>query len=696
MQGSQYISCGVDEYHQREVIVPVPQERRWSLCDMAYFLKEGRYQELDEQLDTALAVSFLSRDAEQRYYQGWMNIDNTPDLFSVISTGVEGLAAIKAWQRANPASSHAWLAEMLYWNHYAWRYRSYGWARETTPTMWICAEASNEMMVLAAIQALALQPRQWIVAALAISAIAAFSTPDWFRQLVHGQQKDQRPVLAALRKHYVHFAQETAALMAYSGLSLEVPIMAPDALPVILRSKSHSGLKFWLHTGLSIHPTQFYIFGVYIPFRMPRWRGSHEEMLLLIGSARCKHLNLQEKDHLRHLVWWDGFRDELGDQVENPVERERQFAEVKRQAERALNACDRAEALRWLTASYYRMKDEPAAWRYIQQTLSQAPGLGDFLHDAAQQLAEKFAEGSNWRRNQICHNVQYVRSPRAMVLLGYCLLTGLYGFTRNEALGRQWLGYAAQQDPNDAWEKTALLLQDMGYHPDAIRLLTLGIEYGVQWAMVSLARCYLRGQSVPQDLPRAIDYCRQVIERDSALLSQRAPVPYPLIENGDPFSYEEELKSTYHCLSRCYQLQLQDKTDVVEIAELEAKMIEALNAAADLGSETGLSQLLVILSEITTLSLVHQYLDLLHEHGNQGNVPAMLSLAKIHFNRRDKKLYNYKASARWMHFAQELAPDDEQVNEVFFSHHGRSRWAVYRFVWSTMRIAEHEVPRPVK
>ncbi|MDI8746245.1 DUF4034 domain-containing protein, partial [Salmonella enterica subsp. enterica serovar Montevideo] len=42
---------------------------------------------------------------------------------------------IKNWQRARPRSTHAWLAEAQYWNHRAWLYRSYGWARETTRAM---------------------------------------------------------------------------------------------------------------------------------------------------------------------------------------------------------------------------------------------------------------------------------------------------------------------------------------------------------------------------------------------------------------------------------------------------------------------------------------------------------------------------------------------------------------------------------
>lgn len=64
---------------------------------------------------------------------------------------------------------------------------------------------------------------------------------------------------------------------------------------------------------------------------------------------------------------------------------------MKREAEQALNANDRAQALRWLAASYYVMEDEPSAWHYLQQAVAQEPSLGGYLHHAALRLAGKFA-----------------------------------------------------------------------------------------------------------------------------------------------------------------------------------------------------------------------------------------------------------------------------------------------------------------
>ena len=121
-------------------------------------------------------------------------------------------------------------------------------------------------------------------------------------------------------------------------------------------------------------------------------------------------------------------------------------------------------------------------------------------------------------------------------------------------------------------------------------------------------------------------------------------------------------------------------------------MVASLKASVDWGNDVALPELLALLSELHTLSVTHQYLDFLLEHGNKGSILAMTSLAKIYFNRKDKHIYNYKLSARWMYFALALAPDDEKVNEVFFSRHARNRWVTHRYVWSTSRIAAHEIP----
>ncbi|AJJ59759.1 DUF4034 domain-containing protein [Yersinia pseudotuberculosis] len=696
MQGRDYIPCDIAEYHLLDVAELPPKDKNRALCDMRSFLREGRYGELDKQLESALTASFLSRDAEQRYYRGWMDMENTPDLRSVISMGPEGLAQIKAWQHDCPESNHAWLAETLYWHHCAWRYRSYGWAKKTTAAMWVCAAACNEMMVLAALQALTLEPRQWMAAALIIPAITAFGVPAWLAVIIANEKADSLPVLGELRDYQQCYPEEMAALMSYSGLNAYAQILAPDALPPgLLRNQTEKALigpHYWLFASLHIHPTQFYIFTDYIPFQMPRWRGLPQDMLDLIVSPACEHLSLQEKDHLRHLIWWDDFRDDLGHKVADLVEREWQFTEVKREAEQALNANDRAQALRWLAASYYVMEDEPSAWHYLQQAVAQEPSLGGYLHHAALRLAGKFAPESRWRHNQICHNAQLMHSPQAMVLQGYCLLTGLFGFTQNEALGREWLDYALQHDPKDAWDQTGFILNELNYPDDATRLFTLGAEYGARGTASSLGSFYLYAPSETRDILRAISYYRQVVEQNSTLLSQKVIAKYPLIDNTDPFSYEDELKRAYYSLARCYQLLSYEETDTVKTAELEGKLVASLKASVDWGNDVALPELLALLSELHTLSVTHQYLDFLLEHGNKGSILAMTSLAKIYFNRKDKHIYNYKLSARWMYFALALAPDDEKVNEVFFSRHARNRWVTHRYVWSTSRIAAHEIP----
>ncbi len=95
-------------------------------------------------------------------------------------------------------------------------------------------------------------------------------------------------------------------------------------------------------------------------------------------------------------------------------------------------------------------------------------------------------------------------------------------------------------------------------------------------------------------------------------------------------------------------------------------MVASLKASVDWGNDVALPELLALLSELHTLSVTHQYLDFLLEHGNKGSILAMTSLAKIYFNRKDKHIYNYKLSARWMYFALALAPDDEKLMKSFF------------------------------
>lgn len=143
-------------------------QREWFIADIASFLRQARYDELDELFNHALTESFTCREAEKRYFLAWTQMCNPLyDLEPLVEAGPEGLELIKAWQNARPRSTHAWLAEVQYWNHRAWLYRSYGWARDTSHAMWICASACNEQMMIAAINAIDCDPRQWMAASLA-------------------------------------------------------------------------------------------------------------------------------------------------------------------------------------------------------------------------------------------------------------------------------------------------------------------------------------------------------------------------------------------------------------------------------------------------------------------------------------------------------------------------------------------------
>lgn len=165
-------------------------QREWHIADIPGLLREERYDELDERYNQALTESFTSREAEKRYFFAWNQMDNPfYDMDTLVEAGPQGLALIKKWQRARPRSTHAWLAEAQYWNHRAWLYRSYGWARETTRAMWICAAACNERMVIAALNAIDCEPRQWMAAALTSTNSKSSASPagwlssSWARML---------------------------------------------------------------------------------------------------------------------------------------------------------------------------------------------------------------------------------------------------------------------------------------------------------------------------------------------------------------------------------------------------------------------------------------------------------------------------------------------------------------------------------
>lgn len=79
----------------------------------------------------------------------------------------------------------------------------------------------------------------------------------------------------------------------------------------------------------AIFPTAFYVLDEYIPFRMPRWRGSHEEIREFLESSVCDHLSAAEREHLELLIWWDDHRDLRIKEVDSPAEQKRIIAKAE-------------------------------------------------------------------------------------------------------------------------------------------------------------------------------------------------------------------------------------------------------------------------------------------------------------------------------------------------------------------------------
>lgn len=113
-----------------------------------------------------------------------------------------------------------------------------------------------------------------------------------------------------LAEYHRHSPQEVDALMAHSGLSFADAVCPNLPRPSVLpECNDDAGQKYWLAVCLAIFPTAFYVLDEYIPFRMPRWRGSHEEIREFLESSVCDHLSAAEREHLELLIWWDDHRD---------------------------------------------------------------------------------------------------------------------------------------------------------------------------------------------------------------------------------------------------------------------------------------------------------------------------------------------------------------------------------------------------
>lgn len=672
-------------------------QREWRIADVAGLLREARYDELDARFNQALTDTFASREAEERYFLAWNQMENHfYDMDALVFVGPEGLALIKAWQQARPRSTHAWLAEAQYWNHRAWLYRSYGWARDTTRAMWICAAACNERMVIAALNAIDCEPRQWLVALLTSTNSKVFGQPGWLVDHLNGADVTGQPLMVELAEYHRRSPQEVEALMAFSGLSFDdavCPVLPrPDVMP---ECDDDVGQQYWLSVCLAIFPTLFYALNEYIPFRMPRWRGSHKEVRGFLASSVCDHLSAAEREHLTLLIWWDEHRDLEIKDIDSVQKRDDILSRAEKIAQQALCQMSRYEALEFLLTSYSALEDDDALWRTIQRSVMEGMKLNNYYTAYALKFALRDFQDSWWIYNFFCQNSRQTEYATPKIYRGYFQYAGLFGFEKDEAQGAAWLDSVAECKYNGNWRAVIKDCDWLGLPQHFVPLAELGAQREIPAALHLLALEY-NDRDDNALLPYEPDIALRYFERAAAVLqkeiTQRDSVEYPLIANGGYSAHENDLQKLHYNIAACNQRLSKNENDPTLRAGYERKLLDNLWLAHQYGDEDAWGLLLLNVFEVKDLTLAHSHLQLVQEEAQKGTLQAMVTLSRLYGNKDDKSLFDIKQSARWAHFAVTLYPQNEIVADCLYHLHFSSLWKRCRYAWHTFRISDAELP----
>lgn len=674
-------------------------QREWFIADIASQLQAKRYDELDALFNHALAESFTSREAERRYFHAWTQMCNPlNDMEPLVEAGPEGLALIKAWQNARPRSTHAWLAEAQYWNHRAWLYRSYGWARDTTDAMWVCASACNEQMVIAAINAIDCEPRQWMAASLASTNAQVFGEPDWLADFLEGEETAGAAGVPKLAKFHLRSPQEMDALMAYSGLSLDKAVCPSLPRPQVLPAPDNeSPQKYWITVCLAIFPTAYHALDEYLPFRMPRWRGSHQEIEEFLASPSCAHLSDSEREHLELLIWWDECRDLRIKDIDSPATLEKTIAKAEAIACHARNQEDRHNALEWLLDCYDDSKNEEALWRCIQRVVMEKKSLSNYFTYQALKFALRDFPDSHWIYNFICQNSQQAEGWAALIYRGYFQHAGLFGFEKNEQQGNAWLAKVSAIKYSATWKWTIRSFGWLNRPEYCVALAEAGAQRNIPGALQWLGDEYnnrIDGTLVPYQTATALDCYQRAAQ---ILLEQIAlrDSTRSLIANGGYSEYEADLRDIHFSLAICNQRLCEEESDCAKWPGYEKNLLDNLWQAHQLGHEQAWALFMLNIFEVTDLTLALAHLALVQEEANKGTLQAMVTLSRLYGNKQDKTLFNIKQSARWAHFAEALYPDSDVVRDCLAVVHFDTFWKRLRYAWHTARIPASELPGEV-
>lgn len=596
-------------------------------------------------------------------------------------------------------STHAWLAEAQYWNHRAWLYRSYGWARETTRAMWICAAACNERMVIAVLNAIDCEPRQWMAAALTSTNSKVFGQPDWLVEFLEGADVAGQPLMEDLAEYHRHSPQEVDALVAHSGLSFADAVCPNLPRPSVLpECNDYAGQKYWLAVCLAIFPTAFYVLDEYIPFCMPRWRGSHEEIREFLESSVCDHLSAAEREHLELLIWWDDHRDLRIKEVDSPAEQERIIAKAEEISLRAHIQESRHNALKWLRVCYSDLDDNDALWRTLQRSIVEKVKFNNYFFDDTIKFALRDFPDTWWMYNFLCQNAQQTEFAVPKIRRGYFQYAGLLGFEKDEAQGLAWLDSVADIQYNHNWRAAIKNFNWFGLPEHFVPLAELGAQRNIPAALNLLGLEHNNKENnglLPYDPAIALGYFQRAAEILHRQLALRESTPYKLIDNGGYTDYENDLQNIHFSIGVCNQRLSKQEPDTEKRSAYEKELLDNLWLAHQFGHKEAWGLFLLNIFEVKDITLAHKHLELVQQEANKGTLHAMVTLSRLHGNKHDRTLFNMKLSARWAHFAFTLYPDNEIVMDCLDHLHFDSFWKRFRFAWYTVRIPNSELPGQV-
>ncbi|KFG97804.1 hypothetical protein GQ56_0107870 [Burkholderia paludis] len=652
-----------------------PVKPRWLICDVDTLLRAGEHAALDAQLDAALAASLTDRAAEARY------VDALPaDALPCIEAGAEGLARLRAWQAARPQSAHAWLCEAHYWHHWASEYHDADWADTVTAAGWICAYACATMTIVAALRALTLAPTMWSAPNIVFASMAsAVYEPEWLAQLVRQRRWPVTELHLSVETDLGIAADDTATraelqrILARSGLTPDVPIACPTAFPEALPGpaqgrKLRKGKWYWMDATLHLHPHQYVPMRTFVWYMLPRWGGSQDQIRAFVESPACAHLDAVEKDRLLHEIWHDEYHGETLGPDDDSEHARRAMAATLARADAALHPYHRWETQYWLAHAHY-MRDEAAqGYARLQDAERHQPIDDNTAMEIAIRLTLDADPHGNWLTGAIERASDARACTAAMILRGYGHRAGAFGFARDDARGAAWLAAARANEPaSPAWNQLAYALCSEGRRSeDAFAICELGYEAGGDSCEYLLGLFHEEGVHVGIDLHKAAHYYRQAME-----------------SGGNMGAYK--LGYAYHHIA-------QASRDDAERKRMKIEAVEAARKAHEMGHTDGLACLLMFIGDLDDIPSRHRYLDELRGHAESGHPAAMAALSGMLCDGRDKTLYNYRESVRWIMGAQAVAPDDEYVRNMTRAYHedgvlGRLLYNMHR-----KRIKAHEIP----